>query len=60
MPLCGIAVNLQNEGYLNSWVAIGAAPTYNPLGNMTTFLCKQDIVSAMTKFLEKHLGESNK
>jgi hypothetical protein len=53
MPLCGIAVNLQNEGYLNSWVAIGAAPTYNPLGNMTTFLCKQDIVSAMTKFLAK-------
>ena len=46
MPLGGIANSLQNEGLLDSmyWRVIGAAPTYNPLGNMVTFLDTQNIL----------------
>lgn len=45
MPLTGIAVALHNSGHLNRpWRAIGAAPTYNPLGRTLTFLSVEDIL----------------
>ena len=47
MPFGGIAITLQNEGYLNiKWKVIGASPTYNPLGRILTFLSSDDIYRA--------------
>ncbi len=48
MPLAGIASILQNDDVLkSSWRAIGAQPTYNPLGNTVTFLSTTDIISGI-------------
>ena len=52
MPLGGIAIDLQNRKLIkSSWAIIGASPTYNPLGNMTTFINKQDVIAAVNKLI---------
>ena len=53
MPLGGMAVQLQNEGLLHSkrWKVVGAAPTYNPLGNTVTFLNSEDVLSAINEVI---------
>ena len=44
MPFAGIAASLQKKGSLSvPWQAIGAQQTYNPLGNLLTFLSTTDI-----------------
>jgi hypothetical protein len=54
MPLAGFAVKLQNLGILpKSWKVIGACPTYNPLGQLVTFLSAEDIKTAVFDMLNK-------
>jgi len=49
-PQAGMITTLQAEGALPArWRSIGACPTYNPLGNLTTFLNVDDIVNAVKK-----------
>eukprot|EP00943_MAST-04B_sp_MAST-4B-sp1_P008904 g8904.t1 len=49
-PQAGMITTLQAEGVLPTrWSSIGACPTYNPLGNLTTFLNVDDIVNAVKK-----------
>ena len=46
-PQAGLVAGLQNEGLLPAkWRSVGAANTYNPLGNLVTFLSHDDIVNA--------------
>ncbi|CAE7489286.1 unnamed protein product, partial [Symbiodinium microadriaticum] len=43
----GFVVQLQNKKLLGpSWRVVGAQPTYNPLGQLLTFLSSEDIESA--------------
>ena len=54
MPLGGIALELQNLGLISpktQWRVIGAARTYNPLGNTVSFLNQTDISSIVEKLL---------
>ena len=48
-PLSAISVQLHNEQILNGrkWGLVGAADTYNPLGNLVTFLSEADIKEAV-------------
>jgi len=48
-PLSGISVQLHNEQVLKKkkWALVGATDTYNPLGNLLTFLSEDDIVEAV-------------
>lgn len=48
MPLAGFVVELQSREVLAgfpAWQIVGAQATYNPLGQMVTFLSKDDIIS---------------
>jgi len=48
MPLAGFVVAFQSQGVLTGfpgWRVIGAQATYNPLGQMVTFLSVDDISS---------------
>jgi len=53
MPLGGHALAMQSSGHLDgiSWSVIGASPTYNPLGKMTTFVSIDDINKAVEKLV---------
>jgi 2-oxoisovalerate dehydrogenase E1 component len=51
-PHAGIITSLQQEGLLpQRWQSVAAAATYNPLGNLTTFLNVDDIVAAAKKLM---------
>lgn len=53
MPLAGHTVALQNTGLLPvSWRVIGAQPTYNPLGQLLTFLSPEDVVEAVENLVK--------
>ena len=48
--LSAMIVGLKKEGLLNSnWEFVAAPRTYNPLGNLTTFLNEDDIISSFLK-----------
>lgn len=56
MPFAAFVVKLQNAGLLPAqWRAVGAQPTYNPLGQLLTFLSSDDIAQAATSLLQKKL-----
>ena len=48
-PLSAISVQLHNDKVLKGkkWALVGAADTYNPLGNLVTFLSEADITEAV-------------
>jgi len=52
-PHAGLITKLQQEHLLpennNNWQSVAAAPTYNPLGKLTTFLSVDDILDAVDK-----------
>lgn len=52
-PLSAISVQLHNEQILKGrkWTLVGAADTYNPLGNLVTFLSEADIEEAVNKVI---------
>ena len=51
-PYGAMICQLQTEMLLPpKWQCINAAPTYNPLGHLMTFLTKDKIVKAATPFL---------
>eukprot|EP01051_Picozoa_sp_SAG22_P017306 SAG22_NODE_2638_length_2347_cov_2.305605_3_plen_91_part_00 len=48
-PHAGFVTALQAQRKLpcgGGWQSVAAAPTYNPLGSLATFLCVDDIVTA--------------
>lgn len=47
-PFASISLGLKKKGVLDGrpWDVIGAEPTYNPLGQLTTFLSKEDVAEA--------------
>eukprot|EP00397_Hematodinium_sp_SG-2012_P010694 GEMP01010817.1.p1 GENE.GEMP01010817.1~~GEMP01010817.1.p1 ORF type:complete len:778 (+),score=212.19 GEMP01010817.1:95-2428(+) len=48
-PQASMVAALQAEGVLPvKWRSIGACPTYNPLGQMVTFLSEDDIIQAVS------------
>ena len=53
-PLAGVAADLQSTGHLpgRHWRAVGAANTYNPLGNTSTFLNEEDLRLAVGEVLK--------
>lgn len=52
MPLAGFAINLQNQLLLPSkWKVVGSTPTYNPLGQLVTFISSDDIESTVISML---------
>jgi hypothetical protein len=54
MPFASFVVSLQAAGALPSqWRAVGAQPTYNPLGQLLTFLSAEDIEKAALSMLKK-------
>lgn len=54
MPFASFVVKLQNASVLPSqWRAVGAQPTYNPLGQLLTFLSTEDIEGAAKSLLKK-------
>lgn len=47
-PLSYLVSKLNEAGVLNRrWKLVAAAPTYNPLGSLCTFLSAEDIISAV-------------
>ena len=61
MPLAATAVDLHNRGLLShchQWKAIGASPTYNPLGSHLTFLSVDDISRAILSSLLSSSSET--
>lgn len=53
MPFASFVVNLQKSGLLPArWRAIGGTNTYNPLGQLLTFLSPDDIEQAATALLK--------
>jgi|EP00945_MAST-04E_sp_MAST-4E-sp1_P002826 2-oxoisovalerate dehydrogenase E1 component len=50
-PHAGMITSLQQDGLLPgaNWQSVAASPTYNPLGNLVTFLSVDDIVEAAEK-----------
>ena len=58
MPLSMFAMTLQNEGIFAphkniTWLAIGGANTYNPLGGTLTFLNCDDVTEAITVMIDR-------
>jgi len=54
MPFASFVVSLQKSGALPAtWRAIGATNTYNPLGQLLTFLSPDDIEQAVAAVLTK-------
>ena len=58
MPLSMFAITLQNEGMFASqknitWLAIGGANTYNPLGGTLTFLNSDDVTDAINIMIDR-------
>lgn len=52
-PQASMVAQLQNDGLLPpKWCSIGACPTYNPLGQMLTFLSAEDIKNAIEKVMK--------
>jgi len=46
-PFSVMVTKLQNQDVLpKNWRFVSAQPTYNPLGNLLTFLCEEDIIAA--------------
>jgi hypothetical protein len=53
-PYSGMVTELQSGGNLPpSWECVAAPRTYNPLGNMVTFLSVDDIVQAVGRLCSK-------
>lgn len=53
-PLLGHVSSLQSAGLLPStWKLVGAANTYNPLGNVSTFLSPADVEREILAMIEK-------
>lgn len=53
-PFAGFVTQLQTSGELPAaWRCVGAQPTYNPLGQRTTFLSTQDVVEAVLAVASK-------
>ncbi len=53
MPFASFVVSLQKSGVLPAhWRAVGGTPTYNPLGQLLTFLSTEDIEQAATAALQ--------
>ena len=66
-PLSTYAVQLQNKGIFSKsslrqkniqWTVIGASDTYNPLGNMLTFLSVADIHAAVSGLLRNNTEQN--
>jgi len=61
MPLAGFVVELQSRELLAgfpAWQIVGAQATYNPLGQMVTFLSKDDIISKVDRLSAIREGAS--
>ena len=53
-PQASMITALQTAGVLpQRWTSVGASPTYNPLGSLTTFLNVDDIVAAARRLEDK-------
>jgi len=52
-PFASIALESRKNNALKNdhWDVIGAAATYNPLGQLTTFVSKEDVVSEAVRLL---------
>mmetsp|Transcript_36211 Transcript_36211/g.84235 ORF Transcript_36211/g.84235 Transcript_36211/m.84235 type:complete len:283 (+) Transcript_36211:70-918(+) len=51
-PHAGLIVRLQARGLLPAqWRSVAAAPTYNPLGSIVTFLNEEDIIGAVLELV---------
>lgn len=60
MPLAGFVMELQSREVLAgfpAWQLVGAQATYNPLGQMVTFLSKDDIISKVDRLSAIREGE---
>ena len=43
---------LLRQAGVQDWKTIGASPTYNPLGDLISFLSVEDIITAVDSFSE--------
>lgn len=60
MPLSMFAIKLQNEGMFFpkknvTWIAVGGADTYNPLGNTVTFLNSDDVIEGINTVIDRKM-----